>query len=98
PRSTRPPGPCVRAPAPPAPRSSRTGCGTASASLEPNVETVALSALRRYVVAHQQFATRPRTSTPDDVAATVRRLGCVQLDSISTVDRAHRLTLTSRLG
>ena len=27
-----------------------------------------------------------------------RRLGCVQLDSISTVDRAHRLTLTSRIG
>jgi len=32
------------------------------------------------------------------VASTIERLGCVQLDSISTVDRAHRLTLTSRLG
>ena len=30
--------------------------------------------------------------------ATIRRLGAVQLDSISTVDRAHRLTLTSRIG
>ena len=30
--------------------------------------------------------------------ATIRRLGCVQLDSISTVARAHRLTLTSRIG
>ena len=28
----------------------------------------------------------------------IRRLGCVQLDSISTVDRAHRLTLAARLG
>jgi len=62
------------------------------------VETVSLAQLRRYVVAHQGFATRPRTSRKDEVAAAVRRLGCVQLDSISTVDRAHRLTLASRLG
>jgi uncharacterized protein YcaQ len=32
------------------------------------------------------------------VEAAIRRLGCVQLDSISTVDRAHRLTLSSRIG
>jgi uncharacterized protein len=62
------------------------------------VETISLAQLRRYVVAHQGFATRARTSRPGDVVETVRRLGCVQLDSISTVDRAHRLTLTSRLG
>jgi uncharacterized protein len=62
------------------------------------VETVSLTQLRRYIVAHQGFATRPRTSGKDDAAATIRRLGCVQLDSISTVDRAHRLTLTSRVG
>jgi len=62
------------------------------------VETVSLTQLRRYVVAHQGFATRPRTSRKDDVAAAVRRLGCVQLDSISAVDRAHRLTLGSRVG
>ena len=62
------------------------------------METVSLTQLRRYVVAHQGFATRPRTSRKDDVAAAVRRLGCVQLDSISAVDRAHRLTLGSRVG
>jgi len=62
------------------------------------VETVSLAQLRRYVVSHQGFATRPRTSRAADVADTIARLGCVQLDSISTVDRAHRLTLTSRLG
>ena len=54
--------------------------------------------LRRYVVAHQGYATRFRRGRAADVAATIRRLGCVQLDSISTVDRAHRLTLTSRIG
>jgi uncharacterized protein len=62
------------------------------------VETVSVAQLRRYVVAHQGFATRPRTALGADVAATIARLGCVQLDSISTVDRAHRLTLGSRLG
>ena len=61
-------------------------------------ERCGLTQLRRYVVAHQGFATRPRTSPAEDVAGMIGRLGCVQLDSISTVDRAHRLTLTSRLG
>src|SRR3954462_13833988 len=61
-------------------------------------ETVTLDALRRYVIAHQRYATRPRNATRDAVADEVRRLSCVQLDSISTVDRAHRLTLASRVG
>jgi hypothetical protein len=62
------------------------------------METVSLRALRRYVVLHQGYAGRFRRGRPDDVAATVGRLSCVQLDSISTVERAHRLTLTSRVG
>lgn len=33
-----------------------------------------------------------------EVEATIRSLTAVQLDSISTVDRAHRLTLSSRIG
>jgi uncharacterized protein YcaQ len=62
------------------------------------METVPLAQLRRYVVAHQGYATRFRRGRAADVAAAVRRLGCVQLDSISTVGRAHRLTLSSRVG
>jgi uncharacterized protein YcaQ len=61
-------------------------------------ETVSVAQLRRFVVAHQGYATRARTSRPADVAREIERLSAVQLDSISTVDRAHRLTLTSRLG
>ena len=61
-------------------------------------ETVSLTELRRFLVAHQRYATRARTSRPADVAREIERLSAVQLDSISTVDRAHRLTLTSRLG
>jgi uncharacterized protein YcaQ len=62
------------------------------------LETVSVAQLRRYVVAHQCYATRFRRARAADVAATVRRLGAVQLDSISTVGRAHRLTLSSRIG
>jgi hypothetical protein len=62
------------------------------------VETVSLTQLRRFLVAHQRYATRARTSRPADVAREIERLSAVQLDSISTVARAHRLTLTSRLG
>jgi uncharacterized protein YcaQ len=63
-----------------------------------DMETVSLAQLRRYLVAYQGFAARFRRGRMNDVADTIRRLGCVQLDSISTVDRAHRLTLTSRVG
>jgi uncharacterized protein YcaQ len=62
------------------------------------VETVSLAQLRRYVVACQGYATRFRRARAADVEATIRRLGAVQLDSISAVDRSHRLTLTARVG
>jgi uncharacterized protein YcaQ len=62
------------------------------------METISVAQLRRYVVAHQGYATRLRRGRAADVLGAIRRLGCVQLDSISTVDRAHRLTLTSRVG
>ena len=59
---------------------------------------VTLDELRRYVVGHQRFASRFRRADADAVAAEIARLQAVQLDSIATVDRAHRLTLTSRVG
>jgi uncharacterized protein YcaQ len=62
------------------------------------VETVTVAQLRRHVVAHQRYATRFRRARADVVVRTIGRLGCVQLDSISTVGRAHRLTLGSRIG
>jgi len=62
------------------------------------VDTVSVAQLGRYVVAHQGYTSRFRRARAADVEAAVRRLRVVQLDSISTVDRAHRLTLTSRIG
>ncbi len=52
------------------------------------VTTLHLAALRRHVIATQGYVTRNRRGTAADVEATVQRLACVQLDSISTVDRA----------
>src|SRR5207237_8894579 len=60
--------------------------------------TVSLTAIRRLAVSTQGYAGRFRRAPTGDVEAAIGRLGAVQLDSISTVDRAHRLTLTSRIG
>jgi uncharacterized protein len=60
--------------------------------------TVPLAAMRRLVVSAQGYAPRFRRAQAGDVEDAIGRLAAVQLDSISTVDRAHRLTLTSRIG
>ena len=62
------------------------------------MSAITLRQLRRYVVARQGYVTRPRRGTADDVVDAVRRLSCVQLDSISTVERSHRIALGSRVG
>ena len=61
--------------------------------LTPAVREVSLAAARREIVAAQGFRTRRRTASLRDVIAVVERLGCVQIDAVSTVDRAQRLTL-----
>jgi uncharacterized protein YcaQ len=59
---------------------------------------VKLAAIRRLVVGTQGFAGRFRRAEIGDVEETIRRLTAVQLDSISAVDRAHRLTIGARAG
>jgi uncharacterized protein YcaQ len=59
---------------------------------------VSLAEIRRRVTVAQSYATRGRNGTKDDVLDTIRRLACVQLDSISTVERSHRIALGSRIG
>jgi uncharacterized protein len=61
-------------------------------------DTISLTALRRHVINAQGYTGRGRRGRPAEVAETIRRLGAVQLDSISTVGRSHRLTLGSRVG
>jgi uncharacterized protein len=61
-------------------------------------DTVSLATIRRTIVAAQGYARRFRRASADDVEDAIRRLSAVQLDSISAVDRAHRLTLAARIG
>ncbi len=60
--------------------------------------TITLAALRRLVIGAQGYASRSRAGSRGEAEAAIRRLSCVQLDSISTVDRSHRITLGARIG
>ena len=62
------------------------------------MRTVSLTALRRLVITAQGYANRSRTGTAPEVEQAIRRLSCVQLDSISAVERSHRIVLSSRVG
>ena len=60
--------------------------------------TIPQAAVRRLAIAAQGYAPRSRRATTSDAEAAVRRLSCVQLDSISTVERSHRIALGARIG
>ena len=50
------------------------------------------------MVEAQHYAARARTGTAAEVLAAVWRAGCIQLDSVSTVERSHRIALGARIG
>jgi uncharacterized protein YcaQ len=60
--------------------------------------SIPAAAVRRIATTAQGYASRGRRATTADVDAAVRRLSCVQLDSISTVERSHRIALGARIG
>jgi uncharacterized protein len=60
--------------------------------------TVQATAIRRHMLSAQGYSARFRRADAAAVERGIRRLSAVQLDSISTVDRAHRLTLSARIG
>src|SRR5438105_358347 len=62
------------------------------------METVTLRTLRRHVLARQSLASRPRRASAAEVERAIEQLSCVQLDSISTVERSHRIVLAARVG
>jgi hypothetical protein len=62
------------------------------------VRTVTPTALRRIVIAAQGYTARSRAGTKREVEEAIRRLSCVQLDSITAVARSHRIALGSRVG
>jgi hypothetical protein len=62
------------------------------------MRTISPTALRRIAINAQGYATRGRIGTRREVEEAIRRLSCVQLDSITAVERSHRITLGSRVG
>src|SRR5436309_14123733 len=62
------------------------------------MQPVPLAALRRIAVGAQGYTSRSRAGTLREVEETIRRLSCVQLDSITAVERSHRIVLGSRVG
>jgi uncharacterized protein len=60
--------------------------------------TISLAELRARLVAAQAYAVRARSGTKAELLGTIRRLACIQLDSISTVERSHRIALGARIG
>ncbi|MDH4102770.1 MAG: winged helix DNA-binding domain-containing protein [Thermoleophilia bacterium] len=62
------------------------------------MRTVGPTELRRLAITAQGYSSRARRGTLVEVEATIRRLSCVQLDSITAVERSHRITIGSRVG
>jgi len=62
------------------------------------MKPVSISAIRRLVVTTQGYAARPRRVGADDVEAAIRKASCIQLDTITTVERSHRIAISSRAG
>src|SRR5579872_3771823 len=80
--------------------STRPGGGAkcSSTKVPKSLTTVSLAEIRRRVVQAQGYASRSRAGTAGEVLAAVRRAGCIQLDSVSTVERSHRIALGARVG
>jgi uncharacterized protein len=73
---------------------------TASSARRARTTPISLAAARRVALASQGFGS-PRPSAPPDarqIAALIRRLGLLQLDSVNVFCRAHYMPIFSRLG
>jgi len=53
---------------------------------------------RRLMIEKQRIGDKPRNPAKKHVYSIIESLGCLQIDTISVVERAHYLTLWSRLG
>ena len=62
------------------------------------MRTVPLVALRRLMVSVQGYAPRVRRVGAEEVASAIRRASCIQLDTVTAVERSHRIAIASRAG
>ncbi len=61
------------------------------------IAAVPVTAARRLLLAGALLDRQPQRATPARVLSTVRGLGFVQIDSISSIERAHHLIMHTRL-
>ena len=62
------------------------------------MRTISIPALRRLVISAQGYAPRARRAGADEVDAAIRRAMCIQLDTVTAVERSHRIAISSRVG
>ena len=62
------------------------------------MRTVSLAALRRLAVTTQSYAPVRRRGGADEVVSAIQQASCIQLDTISTVERTHRIAIANRAG
>jgi uncharacterized protein len=62
------------------------------------VRTISIPALRRLVISAQGYAPRARRAGAEDVEAAIRRAMCIQLDTVTAVERSHRVAISTRAG
>ena len=62
------------------------------------MRTISIPALRRIAISAQGYATRVRRAEAGDVEAAIRRAMCIQLDTVTAVERSHRIAIASRVG
>jgi uncharacterized protein len=62
------------------------------------VRTVSIPALRRLAVTVQGYPSRFQRANAGDVEAAIRRAMCIQLDTVTAVERSHRIAISSRAG
>ena len=62
------------------------------------MRTISITELRRLVIAAQGYVPRARRADADDVEAAIRRAMCIQLDTVTAVERSHRIAISTRVG
>lgn len=59
---------------------------------------VSRESARRLMIEKQGINNKVTNANKEDVYNTIEKLGCLQIDTINVIERAHYLTLWSRLG
>ena len=62
------------------------------------MRTISLTSLRRLVITAQGYVSRYRRAGAAEVESAIRRAMCIQLDTVTAVERSHRIAIATRAG